>query len=233
MEYDFCTYRASGTQEHPCGELFFYGDIVSDEWECWSQADQYPANICRLLKEIGDSDLEIHINSAGGDVFAGFAICNMLRSCKGRKTVCIDGLAASVASVIAMAGDEILMPANAYMMIHKAWTAGTGNADELRKLADTLEKIDEGICTTYLSRAKDGTDAEVLRQKMAAETWLTAAEASEMFANITVLPAVAAAAGVKSEMLKRYAKLPTTLQNRCDAAEETKRYAEAVRAAYL
>ena len=132
MTYDFCKFKNS--ENGSKSELFFYGDIVSDSWAAWQNEDQYPMNVSQLLKEIGGGDLDIHINSGGGDVFAGVAICNMLRSCSGHKTVYVDGLAASVASVIAMAGDEIIIPSNAFMMIHKAWTTAMGNANDMRSL---------------------------------------------------------------------------------------------------
>lgn len=185
-------------------ELFFYGDIVSDSWSAWSDEDQYPMNVSQLLKEIGNDDIDIHINSGGGDVFAGVAICNMLRSASGKKTVYIDGLAASIASVIAMAGDEIIIPSNAFMMIHKAWTFAMGNANDMRSLADTLDKLDSGIIATYMSHAADGVTEDKISKLMAAETWLTGAEAAELFSNIKVTEAVTAAASCNSKFMDRY-----------------------------
>ena len=153
MKYDFCQFKASS--EGKPSELFFYGDIVSSNWDAWQKEDQYPQNVQKLLSEIGNGDVDIHINSGGGDVFAGIAIYNMLRSCAGKKTVYIDGWAASIASIIAMAGDEIIMPENSYLMVHKAWTVAMGNADEMRELADRLDKIDSGILATYMQHTVD------------------------------------------------------------------------------
>jgi len=128
------------------------------------------------LKSLGDiSVLNIYINSGGGDVFAGQAIYSMLKRHPAQKKVYIDGLAASIASVIAMAGDTVCMPRNAMMMIHKAWTMAIGNANDLRKLADDMDKIDESILTTY--QAKTGLEPEKLIEMVNAETWLTAEEA--------------------------------------------------------
>lgn len=202
MTYDFCKFKNGMNGSN--SELFFYGDIVSDSWSAWSDEDQYPMNVSQLLKEIGNDDIDIHINSGGGDVFAGVAICNMLRSASGKKTVYIDGLAASIASVIAMAGDEIIIPSNAFMMIHKAWTFAMGNANDMRSLADTLDKLDSGIIATYMSRAADGVTEDKISELMAAETWLTGAEAAELFSNIKVTEAVTAAASCNSKFMDRY-----------------------------
>lgn len=202
MTYDFCKFKNGMNGSN--SELFFYGDIVSDSWSAWSDEDQYPMNVSQLLKEIGNDDIDIHINSGGGDVFAGVAICNMLRSASGKKTVYIDGLAASIASVIAMAGDEIIIPSNAFMMIHKAWTFAMGNANDMRSLADTLDKLDSGIIVTYMSHAADGVTEDKISELMAAETWLTGAEAAELFSNIKVTEAVTAAASCNSKFMDRY-----------------------------
>src|SRR5690606_20024488 len=99
--------------------------------------------------------LNVFINSPGGSVFQGQAIYNILKRQKARVNVYIDGLAASIASVIAMAGDTIFMPKNAMMMVHNPWTFSIGNAQDLRKEADTLDKIRETLIEAYLSKAGD------------------------------------------------------------------------------
>lgn len=209
MKYDFCEFKNS--MDGSSAELFFYGDIVSDEWGAWTAEDQYPMNVKNLLKEIGDSDIDIHINSCGGDVYAGFAICNMLRQTSGKKTVHVDGIAASIASVIAMAGDEIVIPSNAFLMIHKSSTIGIGNADDMRQLADTLDKLDSGIVATYMTRAADGVEDKKLRKLMAAETWLSGKEAAELFNNVTVTDQVSAAASINSKLFAAYKNVPKEL----------------------
>lgn len=155
------------------GELLLYGDISSSTW----YGDEItPSAFAQDLKGLGDiSVLNIFINSGGGDVFAGQAIYSMLKRHSAQKNVYIDGLAASIASVIAMAGDTVYMPKNAMLMIHKAWTMAIGNAHDLRKLADDMDKIDESILTTY--QAKTGLEAEKIIEMVNAETWLTAEEA--------------------------------------------------------
>ncbi|WP_407309756.1 head maturation protease, ClpP-related [Desulfosporosinus sp. SB140] len=155
------------------GELLLYGDISSTTW--WGD-EVTPAAFAQDLKNLGDiSTLNIYINSGGGDVFAGLAIYSMLKRHSAQKNVYIDGLAASIASVIAMAGDTVYMPRNAMLMIHKAWTLAVGNANDLRKLADDMDKIDESILTTY--QTKTGLDPETIIDMVNAETWLKAEEA--------------------------------------------------------
>lgn len=128
------------------------------------------------LKALGDvSALHVHINSPGGDVFEGQAIYSMLKSHKAPTTVFIDGLAASMASVIAMAGDTIVMPENAMMMIHDPSTFAFGSADDFRKNADVLDKIKQTLVAAY--RAKSGLADETIQSMMSEETWLTASEA--------------------------------------------------------
>lgn len=145
------------------------------------------------LKALGDvSEITIHINSPGGSVFEGFAIHNALKRHKAHITVYIDGLAASIASVVAMAGDEVIMPENAMMMIHDPSGLVLGTAEDMEKLANALRKMTAGIVSAY--RAKTGlADAEI-EGMMADETWFTAAEAVEKgFADEVEEPVQAAA----------------------------------------
>lgn len=158
------------------GMLTLGGDIADASW---TGDEVTPRLFKQELDDMGDIDeLEIHINSGGGDVFAGQAIYNMIKSVKAHKTVYIDGLAASIASVIAMAGERIVMPANALMMIHEAWTIAAGNKHDLRKQARVLDTIDETIRGVYAART--GLDDDNLTRMMAAETWMTAREAFEL-----------------------------------------------------
>lgn len=135
----------------------------------------------RALADNGASEkstpLDVFINSPGGDVFTGIAIHNIL-SRYDRVRVHVDGLAASIASVIAMAGQEIIMPENAMMMIHNPWGVVAGDADELRGTADVLEKVQSQIAGIYA--AKTGRSVDQCLADMNAETWLTGAEAVEL-----------------------------------------------------
>lgn len=119
--------------------------------------------------------LQVRINSPGGDVFEGLAIHNALARHPARKVVTIDGLAASIASVVAMAGDEIVMPANAMLMLHDPSAAVVGRAQELRQMADGLDRIRAAMAAIYAGRSqREPHDVERL---MDAETWLSASEA--------------------------------------------------------
>lgn len=131
------------------------------------------------LKALGDLDeITVRINSPGGDVFDGNAIFNILRAHKAKIIVAIDGIAASIASVIAMAGDKIIMPENAMMMIHDPSGFAMGTADEMRKMSDALDKIKTSLVAAYSGKANID-DAQII-DMMTDETWLTAAEAVEM-----------------------------------------------------
>jgi ATP-dependent Clp protease, protease subunit len=155
------------------GELSIYGDISDVKW--WDE-DVTPKDIDEKLKDLNDcTEIDIYINSYGGSVFAGQAIATMLDRCKATKTVHIDGIAASMASVIAMCGDKIIMPDNALMMIHKPSSCACGNADDLRKAADMLDKAEETLVILYM-RHFNKSESE-LKELLAAETWLTADEA--------------------------------------------------------
>lgn len=153
-------------------DIYIYGDIY-DSW--WSDESNSAICLKDKLLELGDiSEINLHINSLGGDVFEGLAMFNLLKQHKASVKVYIDGIAASIASVIAMAGDTIYMPKNSMMMIHNCWTYECGNAKDLRKTADDLDKIMEASIESYLSKVK--IDKEELMELLDAETWLTAQE---------------------------------------------------------
>lgn len=166
------------------GELLLYG-IISNE--TWFGDEVTPKQFKNELDELGDINvLNVYINSDGGDVFAGQAIYSMLKRHKAKVNVYIDGLAASIASVVAMAGDVVYMPENAMMMVHKAWSMMVGTADDFRKMADDMEKIEESIVAVYT--AKTGMNADEIKSIMSAETWLSAKDAKE-FGFIDVIEA--------------------------------------------
>lgn len=168
-------------------DMYFYGDIVSADWSKWGDEDKCPQDIIDTLKECeGVNELNIYINSGGGSVWGGVAIYNILKRFNAKKTVHIDGVAASIASVIALSGDKIIMPANSFMMIHKAIINVYGNADELRSTAEQLEQIEKSIVNTYMEHVQDGIEESYVMELMAAETWLTAKEASALFKNVEI-----------------------------------------------
>ena len=195
-------------------ELHFYGEIVSDEWEKWSDLDTCPEDVLNYLSKIENSkELDIYINSGGGSVFAGLGIYNILKRHKGRKTVYVDGLAGSIASIIAMVGDEIIVPSNSFIMIHKPLCGVIGNANDMREMADTLDRIEEGLINTYKTKLKDNVDIETIKAMVNAETWLTGEEASKYF-NITVTEANKMIAKVDTNLLNSYKNVPENLKTK-------------------
>lgn len=194
-------------------DLYFYGDITSDYWGAWRNEDQYPESIKNFLSEHADKDINIFINSGGGSVFAGIAIYNMLRrhAQKNRVKVTVDGLAGSIASVIAFAGSEPpKIPSNAFLMIHNPWILTEGNAEDLRKSADDLDEIREGILNIYEDHLKEGVAIDDIKKLMDAETWLNGAEAEQYF-NIEQSAPVEYAAAVGG-YLNRARNIPQALK---------------------
>lgn len=155
--------------------LSFLGSIADEK--SWGGKETTPSGLQKDLKDLGDIDfLDVHINSGGGSVFAGQAIYAMIKSHKAYTTVYVDGLAASIASVIAMAGDEIIMYPGSMIMVHNPWTnVKGGDAETFRQTADVLDKIRDSIVAVYVDRT--GLPADRLITMMNAETWMTAAEA--------------------------------------------------------
>ncbi|BAL19575.1 MULTISPECIES: head maturation protease, ClpP-related [Bacillales] len=192
------------TEDTP--SLYFYGDIVSSWWGAWEDEDQYPENVRNILDGVKGKDLNIYINSGGGSVFAGMAIYNMIKRHEGYKTVHIDGLGGSIASVIAFAGDKLIVPSNAYLMIHKPWNGTYGNANDFRKMADDLDAIEEGIINVYKDNLKEGVDIEEIREMVQNETWLNGLKASEYF-NIEVV-AENTAVACTSNLFNEYKNTP-------------------------
>lgn len=128
-----------------------------------------------LARHADAESFTVRINSYGGDVFEGVAIYERLRGLNKRKTVMIDGVAASAASLIAMGGDEIIIAESAFMMIHRAWGVAVGDGDEVRRLAALLDKIDSTLISAYAKRT--GQDEGAVRSAVEAETWYTSDEA--------------------------------------------------------
>lgn len=190
-------------------DLVFYGDIVADEWSKWSKEDKSPEEVLAALQECKDvSQLNIYMNSGGGNVFAGNAIYNRIMAHSAHKTVYIDGIAASIASVIALAGDEIVMPSNTYLMIHKASCMAWGNSNELRETADWLEEIEGSIVDTYMKNVADGVTQEDIVLKMADETWLKASEAAELFPKVRVVDEISISNHISDISALNFAKAP-------------------------
>lgn len=170
-------------------DYYMLGAIVGSTSDRWSEEEICPQQFKRFATSLESGDeLVLHFNSPGGDVFAGFTIAQMIRDLanKGVKTVAVvEGLAASIASVIACACDELKMYESSFLMCHNCWSVVMGNADQLRKEADTMDKIDSAIRTFY-HKHFDMTDEE-LGKMMDAETWISGEEVKDYKLNCEVL----------------------------------------------
>tara|TARA_R110002072_G_scaffold129166_1_gene267479 strand:+ start:14213 stop:15277 length:1065 start_codon:yes stop_codon:yes gene_type:complete len=130
------------------------------------------------IKDLKDTPINLRINSLGGDVFDGMAMYNVIKRREAKTTVYIEGIAASIATIIALGADEVVMAENSLFMIHNAWGGSMGEAKDMRKTADTLDKISSELIDIY--RKKTGLSYEGLSAMMDEETWLNANEAFEM-----------------------------------------------------
>ncbi|MBD5145647.1 MAG: Clp protease ClpP [Ruminococcus sp.] len=162
-------------------DLYIYTDVESDYWDWWTgeqvESQTSAEHIRKELEAAGDvTQINIYINSLGGSVMEGMSIYNQLRRHKAHKTVYIDGFACSVASVIAMAGDEVVMPSNTMMMIHAPLLCVRGHSADLRKAADELDKISLSTMQAYLQKAGGKLTAEKLAEMYEQETYWSAAE---------------------------------------------------------
>lgn len=186
--------------------------------------DVSAVNLSKQLEEMGDvTDITVYINSYGGEVAEGLAIYNSLKRHKATiKTVC-DGFACSIASVIFMAGDERIMNDSSLLMIHNAWTWAEGNAEQLRKQADDLEKITSASIVAY--KAHSSLSEDEIKALLDAETWITPSEAIEYgFATaIEKTEARAANQSVKKclfEIIKQHAALQAEAEENKDEDED-------------
>lgn len=161
--------KAKGSE----AEIMLYGD-VGDSWFGGVTAKQFADD----LKALGNvTTINLRINSPGGDVFQGLTIYRLLVDHKAKVIAHIDGLAASIASVIAMAAEEIRISEAGFLMIHNAWGVALGSADDMRTMAGLLDKTTASIRDVYVART--GKTTEQVSAWMDAETWFTAADAVE------------------------------------------------------
>ena len=155
-------------------EILIYGEIGLDWWGEGTGAEA----LVKGLAELDVATLDVRINSVGGQVFEGLAIYNALDRHPAEVTTHIDGMAASIASIVALAGDTVKIAENAFVMIHNAHGFQGGNANDMRKMADILDKLDGSLVETYV--AKIGKSSKVVAAMMDDETWWNAAEALEI-----------------------------------------------------
>lgn len=162
--------------ESESAELYINGDIVCDDdtelYEAFGVKCTAPTGFKSSLDECGGRPVTVYIDSYGGDVLVASSIYTMLREYKGQVTVKIDSIAASAASVIAMAGDKVLMSPTAYLMIHDPSTIVWGNITEIRQCLDSLKAIKDGIMNAYERKCGDKASREKISKFMTDETWL-------------------------------------------------------------
>ena len=203
-------------------DLYFYGDIVSSWWGTWDNTDQYPDNVKRFLDGAKGKKLNIHVNSGGGSVFAGIAIYNMIKNHDGETVTYIDGMAASIASVIALASDKVVMRTGSTLMIHKPlynlW--GCYNADDFRKMAKDLDAVQACIMQVYKENIVEGVDIKAIEKMVNAETYMTSDEAVKYF-NIEIEETLQAVA-CQSEYMEKFLNVPDTFKNKQLEIEKAK-----------
>ena len=156
--------------------LYIYGDITS--WP-WLESDVSSYNLSKKLEQLQDVDeIDVYINSYGGEVAEGLAIYNALKRHKAKVTTYCDGFGCSIASVIFMAGNERIMSSSSLLMIHNAWTRASGNANDFRKEADNLDAITQASVNAYME--KINVTEEELKAMLDEEKWLKPQEALDM-----------------------------------------------------
>lgn len=175
----------------------------------WCGTDDFEFK--QQLNAMEGKEITVRINSGGGDVFVGHNIYNMLKQTNKHIKVVVNGLAASIASVIAMAGDTIEMPSNAMMMIHNPSTFQDGTAEDMRKSAEVLDKVAETIKNVYAART--GLSKEEISEMMDDETWLTAQEAKEKGFCDVITDEVTLDNSVNNQFLNHYHNVPKAFKN--------------------
>lgn len=153
----------------------------------WTGDGVTAKRIAAILRNLDGADVAVNINSPGGDMFEGLAIYNLLREYKGAVNVNVMGVAASAASIIAMAGDTIQIGRSAFLMIHNCWIVAVGNKTELRAAADTIEPFDRAMADVYAART--GLDFKAVAKLMDAETFIAGSDAVEQGFADALLPA--------------------------------------------
>ena len=187
-------------------EVWIYDVIGQDFWGEGVAAKTF----VKELTDIKASQINLHINSPGGSVFDGQAIYNAIARHPANVTTFIDGIAASIASVIALAGDEVIMAENALMMIHEPFAIVMGNANDMRDGANMLDKVSETIKAVYSS--KTNLSDKKISDAMAAETWFTADEALDAGLATEISKEIRVAALlITDEMKARYKNVPESV----------------------
>lgn len=194
-------------------DLYIHGNIVSSWWGAWDSQDQYPAKIKTFLDEAKGKKLNIYINSGGGSIFAGMAIYNMIKRHDAETTTYIDGIAGSIASVIALASDKVIMPSNTTFFIHKPLVQYvTGNADKLREYANQLDNLQASLMSVYEENLAPNISIEEVETLVNKESYLTAEETAKYF-NVELAESKSSVQYVAS-MFENIEELPQFIKER-------------------
>jgi ATP-dependent protease ClpP protease subunit len=177
----------------------------------WYEENKCPQDIADFLNQLeGYEDIDIYFNSGGGDVFAGLAIYNQLKRFSGHKVGYVDGMAASIASVIMFACDELHFATGAQAMIHKPLCMAWGNADDFKEVIKQLDLCEESILDVYEEHLKEGVTRDKIKAFMAKEKWFSGAELAEYFD--VEIEEKAAVAACTSDYFEKYANVPEKLK---------------------
>ena len=202
-------------------EIYLSGDIVDDTEGNFistkfdsTDGYEFPKDLKRQLDEIKDKNLTIYINSYGGSVASGVAMANMIARHSKPTTAIVDGFCCSIATQIFFSADTCKMPINAYLMIHQPEVEISGNANDFRKAADTLDILQRGLETTYQKKKLDNVTNEEITEMMNQETWLTGEEAVKFFDIELLEPLKAMNCAGSLEKLKflNYKNIPQNLK---------------------
>lgn len=200
--------------ENETKELYLYGAIVSDKWD---ETDVNFSDFKNALDEIKDNEtLNIYVNSPGGEVFVTDSIIAMLDRCKKKKNITIncyiDGLGASCASWLPMVADTIYIYSQSVLMLHKPMSAVWGNASEMKKEIEVLDKIENSMIKMYLAKAKDEVTEEQIRNMLSEETWLDSNEMQQYFNVELIESEKKISACIDKDIFKNYKNVPDSLQ---------------------
>lgn len=166
--------RAAVAEEEQDRSISIYDAIGYDYW---TGEGVTARRVASALRTLGAGPVTVNVNSPGGDMFEGLAIYNLLREHKGDVTVKVLGVAASAASIIAMAGDTVQIARAAFYMVHNSWVVASGNRNDLRETADWLEPFDAAMADIYVART--GADTKAIAKLMDAESWIGGSAAIE------------------------------------------------------
>ena len=190
--------------ESNAAEIYINGEIIDNKNAAFAQMFDdgknyaWPADLKKQLDGLKGKDLTVYINSPGGNVFAGVAMASFLKRHDGKTTAIVDGWCCSIATEIFFACQTRKIPANAYLMIHKPSAAAQGTSDDMRKTADTLDTIQNGIESVYQAAARDDVTAQDITDMVNVGTWLTGDEAA-LFFDVEVMQPLDVVACVKGE----------------------------------